>query len=85
MLSKMLSWLKGNFVCFEELKTSVSQQWKPSFSLTPSSIDTILQEVKVLKKSTNKFYCLVYKIFFINKLSPSLNAQNNSIRAKVFT
>ena len=35
-------------------------------------------------KCTNKFDCLVYEMFFINELRPTLNAQSDSIRAKDF-
>ena len=39
---------------------------------------------KTLKKSKNKFDCLIYEMFFIHELRPSLNVQSDSIRAKVF-
>ena len=32
----------------------------------------------------SKFDCLIYEMFFINELRPSLNVQCDSIRAKVF-
>ena len=35
-------------------------------------------------KWTNKFDCLVYEMFFIQKLRPALNVQSDSIRAKIF-
>ena len=35
-------------------------------------------------KCTNKFDYLVYEMFFINELKPTLNVQSDSIRAKVF-
>ena len=38
----------------------------------------------VLKKSTNKFDCLIYEMFFIQELRPALSVQSDSIRAKVF-
>ena len=38
----------------------------------------------VLKKCTSKFDCLVYEMFFINELRPSLIVQSDSICAKVF-
>ena len=34
----------------------------------------------LVKKCTNKFDCLVYKMFFSNELRPSLNVQSDSIR-----
>lgn len=42
------------------------------------------QNFSVLKKCTNKFDCLVYKMLFINKRKPSLNVQSDSIFANVF-
>ena len=39
---------------------------------------------KVLKKCMNKFDCLVNKMLYIKQLTPSLNVQTDSIRAKVF-
>ena len=38
-----------------------------------------------LKKCRNKFDCLVNEMLFIRDLKPTLNVQNDSIRAKVFT
>ena len=38
----------------------------------------------ILKKCKNKFDCLVFEMFFINELRPSLNVQSDSIHAKVF-
>ena len=38
----------------------------------------------ILKKCKTKFDCLVFEMFFINELRPSLNVQSDSLRAKVF-
>ena len=38
----------------------------------------------ILKKCKSKFDCLIYEMFLINELRPSLNVQSDSIRAKVF-
>ena len=38
----------------------------------------------ILKKCKSKFDCLVFEMFFINELRPSLNVQSDSVRAKVF-
>ena len=38
----------------------------------------------VLKKCMNKFDCLVNEMLYIKQLTPSLNVQTDSIRAKVF-
>lgn len=37
----------------------------------------------VLKKSINKFECLVYEVLFIQQLKPTLNVESHSIRAKL--
>ena len=39
----------------------------------------------MVKKWQTKFDCLLYEMFFIKELKPSLNTQEDSIRAKVFT
>ena len=41
-------------------------------------------EDKVLKKCMSKLACLVNEMLYIRQLSPSLNVQADSIRAKVF-
>ena len=38
----------------------------------------------ILKKCKSKFDCLVFEMFFINELRPSLNVQSDSLRARVF-
>ena len=38
----------------------------------------------ILKKCKSKFDCLIYEMFLINELRPSLSVQSDSIRAKVF-
>ena len=38
----------------------------------------------VLKKCMNKFDCLIYEMLLIRELTPSLNVQSDSIRAKLF-
>ena len=50
-------------------------------SLAPKDLT---KNFSVLMKCTNKFDCLVYEMFFICELRPTLNVQSDSIRAKVF-
>ena len=38
----------------------------------------------ILKKCKTKFDCLVFEMFFINELRPSLDVQSDSLRAKSF-
>ena len=46
--------------------------------------ENLLSCFKVLKKCMNKFDCLVNEMLYIKQLTPSLNVQTDSIRAKVF-
>ena len=46
--------------------------------------EDLLSCFKVLKKCMNKFDCLVNEMLYIKQLTPSLNVQADSIRAKVF-
>ena len=39
---------------------------------------------RILRKCQNKFDCLVFEMFFIQELKPTLNKQCDSIRAKLF-
>ena len=44
----------------------------------------IAKNFRVLRKSSNKFDCLIFEMFLIRDLKPKLNKQSNSIRAKLF-
>ena len=44
-------------------------------------LENILRRILVC---TNKFYGLIYKMFFIRKLIPTLNVQLDSIHTKAF-
>ena len=44
----------------------------------------IAQFFKILKKCQSKFDCLIFEMFFIKELKPTLNKQCDSIRAKLF-
>ena len=46
--------------------------------------DDIAQFFKILKKCQSKFDCLIFEMFFIKELKPTLNKQCDSIRAKLF-
>ena len=52
-----------------------------AFSSTPKDFSN---NFSILKKYKIKFDCLVFEIFFINELRPSLNLQSDSLHAKVF-
>ena len=47
-------------------------------------LEDLLSCFKVLQKWINKFDCLVNEMLYIKQLTPSLNVQADSIRAKVF-
>ena len=61
--------------------SSIGKHFGYEHLLTPKDLS---KSLKVLKKCTNKFGCLVYEMFFINELRPSLNVQSDSICAKGF-
>ena len=47
--------------------------------------DLVDKQFSVLKKCRSKFDCLIFEMFFIKELSPKLNTQKDSIRAKNLT
>lgn len=55
--------------------SSIAKYFREKHCLTPKDLE---------KNFKSKFNCLVYEVFFIDKLRPSLNVQFDSIRAKVF-
>ena len=46
--------------------------------------EDIAQSFRILRKCQNKFDCLIFEMFFIQELKPTLNKQCDSIRAKSF-
>ena len=61
--------------------SSIGKHFRDKHSLAPKDLT---KNFSVLMKCTNKFNCLVYEMFFIHELRPTLNVQSDSIRAKVF-
>ena len=61
--------------------SSIGKHFRDKHSLAPKDLT---KNFNVLMKCTNKFDCLVYEMFFIHELRPTLNVQSDSIRAKVF-
>ena len=64
---------------------------EPLLLLASISVTNILRHrqislriLRYWKKCNSKFDCLIYEMFFINELRPSLNVQCDSICAKVF-
>jgi len=60
---------------------SIGKHSRDKHYLAPKDLT---KNFRVLMKCTNKFDCLVYEMFFILELRPTLNVQSDSIRAKVF-
>ena len=60
--------------------SSIGRHFRDKHFLAPKDLT---KNFSVLMKYTNKFDCLVYEMFFIHKLRPTLNVQSDSIRAKV--
>ena len=46
--------------------------------------EDIAQTFRILRKCQNKFDCLIFEMFFIQELKPTLNKQCDSIPAKLF-
>ena len=46
--------------------------------------EDIAENFRILRKCQNKFDCLIFEMFFIKELKPTLNKQCDSIRAKLF-
>jgi len=61
--------------------SSIAKHFREKHCLTTKDLE---KNFNVLKKCKSKFNCVVYEVFFIDKLRPSLNVQSDSIRAKVF-
>jgi len=63
------------------VSSSIGKRFRSEHFLAPKDLN---RNFKILKKCKNKFDCLIYEMFFIHELRPSLNVQTDSIRAKVF-
>ena len=61
--------------------SSIGKRFRDKHSSTRKDLTS---NFTILKKCNSKFDCLIYEMFFINELRPSLNVQCDSIRANVF-
>ena len=61
--------------------SSIRKHFRFEHSYVPNDLT---RNFTILKKCKSKFDCLIYEMFLINELRPSLNVQSDSIRAKVF-
>ena len=60
--------------------SSIAKHFYNKHSLAPKDLT---KNFSVLKNCTNKFDCLVYEMFFIHELRPTLDVQSDSVHAKV--
>ena len=65
----------------EHKGSAVGNHLRKQHDLEP---DDIAQSFRILRKCQNKFDCLIFEMFFIKDLKPTLNKQSDSIRAKLF-
>ena len=65
----------------EHKGSAIGNHLKEEHDIAP---DDIAQFFKILKKCQSKFDCLIFEMFFIKELKPTLNKQCDSIRAKLF-
>ena len=65
----------------EHKGSAIGNHLKEQHDMAP---DDIAQFFNILKKCQNKFDCLIFEMFFIKELKPTLNKQCDSIRAKLF-
>ena len=61
--------------------SAIGNHLKEQHDIAP---DDIAQFFKILKKCQSKFDCLIFEMFFIKELKPTLNKQCDSIRANLF-
>ena len=65
----------------EHKGSAIGNHLKGQHDMAP---DDIAQFFKILKTCQSKFDCLIFEMFFIKELKPTLNKQCDSIHAKLF-
>ena len=79
---------KANITCIAQVTFKLVNEgllfYKQRFGKHSLTLKDLTTNFTILKKCNSKFDCLIYEMFFINELRPSLNAQRDSICAKVF-
>ena len=68
----------------EHKGSAIGSHLKEQHDIAPDDIAQFFKIFKILKKCQSKFDCLIFEMFFIKELKPSLNKQCDSIRAKLF-
>ena len=61
--------------------SSIGKHFRDKHCIVPKDLD---KQFHVIEKCKTKFDCLVHEMLVIRDLSPSLNVQSDSIRAKLF-
>ena len=61
--------------------SSIGKHFRDKHCIVPKDLD---KQFHVIEKCKTKFDCLVHEMLVIRELSPSLNVQSDSIRAKLF-
>ena len=61
--------------------SSIGKYFRDKHRIVPKDLD---KQFHVIEKCKTKFDCLVHEMLVIRELSPSLNVQSDSIRAKLF-
>ena len=61
--------------------SSIGKHFRDKHRIVPKDLD---KQFHVIEKCKTKFDCLVHEMLVIRELSPSLNVQSDSIRAKLF-
>ena len=76
----------GSFTGHYEIKYRTMRWHKFHFEKLKNDMEPedIAQSFRILRKCQNKFDCLIFEMFFIQELKPTLNKQCDSIRAKLF-
>ena len=61
--------------------SSIGKHFRDKHRIVPKDLD---KQFHVIEKCKTKFDCLVHEMLVIRELSPSLNVQSDSTRAKLF-
>ena len=64
----------------KNVSSSIGKHYKEKHSTVPKDLE---KQFSVLKKCNDKFDCLVHEMLLFRKLTPFLNVQSDSIRARL--
>ena len=77
---KCFAQIESDWTLLENVSSSISKHYKDEHSTVPKDLN---KQFSVLKKCNNKFDCLVHEMLLFRKLTPFLNVQSDSIRARL--